>query len=189
MTLSSISRLFLECRSLRRVLSSGDLLAFVAGCTVHAPEIVRTGKLVCVDAAMSRNLEIHYRGHRISLPLADIDALLAAHHDNATFGNLRELYANDCYLRRFRLTSPLGAVLDLGANRGLFSLIALLALDAETVVGVEPLPQYEPVMRLLLDANGCAPRRMVRYCKFIASSSTERREPDRFISIDRICAE
>jgi hypothetical protein len=64
------------------------------------------------------------------------------------------MYANDSYLRLFRLKSLVRAALDLGANRGLFSLIALMALEAEIVVGVEPLEFYEPVMRILLDANG-----------------------------------
>ncbi len=168
------------------MLSTADLMAFVGACAVRAPEVMRSGKLICVDAAMSRNLAIRYRGRRINLPIADIDALLAAHRDNPTFGNLREMYAKDCYLRRFRFASPIGPVLDLGANRGLFSLIALLALDADRVIGVEPLPQYDPVMRLLLEANGCDARRVIRYRRSIGSSAAESREPERFISIGRI---
>lgn len=38
-------------------------------------------------------------------------------------------------------------VLDLGANRGIFSLLALVALEAELVVGVEPNPLYSSVFR------------------------------------------
>jgi hypothetical protein len=77
-------------------------------------------------------------------------------------------------------------VLDLGANRGLFSLIALMALDAEIVVGVEPSDFYEPVMRLLLDANKYAPERVIRYNKLIGSSPSEQRDPSKTISINRI---
>jgi hypothetical protein len=186
MTINSILRLFLEYRSLSRILSTADLLAFVGACVVRAPDVVRSGKLICVDAAMSRNLAIRYRRRRINLPIADIDTLLAAHRDNPTFGNLREMYAKDCYLRRLRFASPIGPVLDLGANRGLFSLIALLALDADRVVGVEPLPQYDQVMRLLLQANNCDARRVIRYRRSIGSSAAGGREPERFISIERI---
>jgi hypothetical protein len=135
---------------------------------------------------MSRNLEVRYHGRSFLLPLADIDALLAQHHDNPTFGNLREMYANDSYLRLLHLNLPVRAVLDLGANRGLFSLIALMVLDAQIVVGVEPLEFYDPVMRLLFVSNGCRLNRVVRYKKFIGSSHREEQDPPKYISIDRI---
>lgn len=186
MPVGSIGRLIRECRSLRSVLSASDFRSFIAYAIINAPRVVATRKLLSVDISMSRNLAIRYHDRRFLLPLANIDALLAPHHDNPTFGNLREMYANDSYLRLFDLKLPVRVVLDLGANRGLFSLIALLALDAEIVVGVEPLEYYEPVMRLLLDVNECAPRRVIRYNKFIASPLTEQRNPTRYISIDRI---
>jgi len=135
---------------------------------------------------MSRNLTIHYHDRQFFLPLADIDALLALQHDNPTFGNVREMYANDSYLRLFHLKLPVHVVLDLGANRGLFSLIALMVLNAEIVVGVEPLGLYEPVMRLLLDSNECTPSRVIRYNKFIGSSLAGHRDPTKYISIDKI---
>jgi hypothetical protein len=135
---------------------------------------------------MSRNLEIRYHDRRFCLLLADIDTILAPHHDNPTFGNLREMYANDVYLRLFHLNSPVETALDLGANRGLFSLIALTALDADIVTAVEPRKFYEPVMRLLLDANGYATQRVVRYNKFIGSSIAQRSNPGDYISINVI---
>lgn len=186
MSIGRVGRLFRECRSLRQILSAEDFRSLIVCVVRNAPQIVRTRKLTSVDMSMSRNLVIRYHDRRFLLPLAEIDALLALHHDNPTFGNLREMYANDSYLRLLDLKLPVPAVLDLGANRGLFSLIALKALDAEIVVGVEPLYFYEPVMRLLLDANGCAPSCVIRYNKFIGSPLAERRDPAKYISIDRI---
>jgi len=186
MSIGPVARLLRECRSIRRVLSAGDFRSLVAYVVRNAPEIVRTRKLSSVDISMIRNLAIRYHDRRFLLPLADIDALLAPHHDNPTFGNLREMYANDSYLRSFRLKLPVATVLDLGANRGLFSLIAVMALDAKIVVGVKPLEFYEPIMRLLLDANGCAPSRVIRYNKFIGSPLTEQRNPGEYISIESI---
>ncbi len=61
-----------------------------------------------------------------------------------------------------------------------------MALEAEIVVGVEPLEFYEPVMRILLDANGCAASRVVRYNKFIGSSTAEQQDRAQTISINRI---
>jgi hypothetical protein len=175
-----------EYRALRQVLSVKDLLAFITCALRNAPEILRTRKLSSVDAAMSRNLEIRYHDRRFLLLLADIDTILAPHYDNPTFGNLREMYANDVYLRLFHLKLPVRMVLDLGANRGLFSLLALTALDAEIVVAVEPLTVYNPVMRLLLEGNGYTPSRVVCCNKFIGSSLAERRNPNQYISINGI---
>lgn len=189
MILENANRMLHEYRALRRTLAPADFLALV-GCTLrYAPHLLRTRKLMPIDKAMSRDLRIRFRGRNYILPLSSIDELLASHHDNPTFGNVREMYANDCYLRHFPSQLRARAVLDLGANRGLFSLIALTALGAEVVVGVEPQELYEPIMQLLLDANGYRRSRVIRYNKFIASRSTERGNPDKTISIERICEE
>jgi FkbM family methyltransferase len=182
----SIVRFLKEYRALREVLSAGDRRAFFAHTVRNGLQILRTKTLSKVDAGMSRDLEVHYHDRHFILPLANIDAILAPYSDNPTFGNLREMVANDCYLRLFRLPLPIQVVLDLGANRGLFSLIALMALDAEVVMAVEPLAFYEPIMRLLLEVNGCGESRMIRYNKFIASSSSERHNPSKYISINAI---
>jgi hypothetical protein len=123
------------------------------------------------------------------MPLADIDRLLAAHNDNPTFGNVREIYARNCYFDHLRLTPPLHTVLDLGANRGMFSILTLIALNAEITIGVEPVEVYEPVHRLLLEANGCDLCRGPRYKRFISSPSTEQQNPDQNVSIKTILSE
>jgi hypothetical protein len=187
--MNALARLAGEYSSLSRVLAPGDFLALSAATLGHAPEILRTKKLTCVDAAMSRNLTVRFRDSRFALPLADIDQILAPHHDNPTFGNLREMYARNCYLQRLDIKPPLRSVLDLGANRGMFSLLALMAFGADKAVGVEPLPVYEPVMKLLLRANQCDPSRAPRYIKFISTPSVERQDPIHNVSIQTILSE
>jgi len=156
--MNAVLRLITEYGALGRVLDRQDMASVLAASIAHAPAILRRGKLTALDAAMSRNLAIHFKGARVALPLADVDRLLAHRKDNPTFGNLREMYARNCYLRRLKLKKPVRAVLDLGANRGMFSLLALTVLDSEIVVGVEPTMDYDAVLRLFLQANGCAPR-------------------------------
>lgn len=156
---------------------------------VNAPAILRSRKLTVLDRAMSRNLTIHFDGIPMVLPLAQVDRLLAARRDNPTFGNVRELYARNCYLRHLRLKKPVGAVLDLGANRGMFSLLALVTLGAEIAVGVEPIMDYEEVFRLLLDANRCPAERAPRYRKFVASPAIEQENPIENVSIPTILRE
>ncbi len=155
-----------------------------------APEILKTKKLTALDSAMSRDLSISYRSKSVVVPIAQIDRCLAENGgDNPTFGNIREMYAVDCYLRGLELPRPVGTVLDLGANRGMFSLLALAALGADRAIGVEPNPVYEPVMRKMLEANRPAPDRATRYTRFISSPSQETRDPAHRISIQTICAE
>ncbi len=58
---------------------------------------------------------------------------------------------------------PGDAVVDLGANRGLFSLLAL-RLGAQRAIAVEAQGGFIPLIRQLLDRNGCADRALVEWC-------------------------
>ncbi len=186
---NAVTRFFAEYSALSRVLEGPDLLALAKATVTQGPAILRTKKLTALDAAMSRNMTVRVGKTRMAMPLAEIDHVLAAHNDNPTFGNVREIYARNCYLEHLRLQPPLHAVLDLGANRGMFSILALVALKAEIAVGVEPLEVYVPVHRLLLEANGCDLGRGPRYKKFISSPSVERQNPNRNVSIETILRE
>lgn len=187
--MNTVLRFAAEYRALSRILNRGQMCSVVGASLAHAPAILRSRKLTALDKAMSRNLKVRFEGTPITLPLADVDRLLAARHDNPTFGNVRELYARNCYLRRLRLKKPVRAVLDLGANRGMFSLLALTALGAEIAVGVEPTVDYEDVYKLLLEANHCSLERAPRYRKFVASPTIERENPIENVSILTILRE
>jgi FkbM family methyltransferase len=188
--MNPLKRLIREYAGLARILRISDLVS-LAGATVRtAPSILRTGKLTDLDIAMSRNLTVQYRGKSIVVPVADIDRYLASHGgDNPTFGNVREMYALDCYLNRISLPPPLETVLDLGANRGMFSLLALRAFDAKLVIGVEPNPTYNSVLQTLLNANQLNGDRAIRYDRYVTSPSAEKRDPASNISIETICEE
>jgi hypothetical protein len=182
-------RFFTEYHALNRVLDRRDIASVFAASIRSAPAILRSSKLTALDAAMSRNLTVHFDGATVALPLADVDQLLTHRKDNPTFGNLREMYARNCYLRRLKLKKPVRAILDLGANRGLFSLLALTALGSEIAVGVEPTIDYDAVFQLLLQANQCAPDRAPRYRKFVSSPTIEREAPVENVSIQTILRE
>lgn len=187
--MNAVLRLVTEYGALSRVMERRDMASVVAASITHAPAILRGGKLTALDAAMSRNLNIRFDGTPIMLPLADVDRLLAHRNDNPTFGNLREMYARNCYLRRLNLKKPVRTVLDLGANRGLFSLLALATLGSEIAIGVEPTIDYDAVFQLLLEANHCAPERAPRYRKFVSSPAIEREAPLENVSIQTILRE
>ena len=169
-------RLLAEYSTLARVLEPGDFLSLVKATMTHSPDILQTRKLAAVDAAMSRNMTVRFGKSRLVLPLADMDHILAVQDGSPTFGSVREMYARNCYLRHLRLKKPQRAVLDLGANRGMFSVLALVELGAEIAVGVEPIPLYLSAYKLLLEANCCDLNRAPRYTKFITSPSVERQD-------------
>ena len=134
---------------------------------------------------MSRDIQVRYRGGQFHLPLPKIDQMLGS-DDNPTFGNVRELYGRDCYFAPFRFSGPIGAFLDLGANRGMVSIMALSCLGADRAIGVEPQQKYEAILQLLLQANNLSSDRAPRYVRFITSPSVEARDPAHHVSIATI---
>jgi hypothetical protein len=184
--LNKLKRVLDEYRALAHTLDHKEFRSALLATAANSANILRTGRLTSVDVAMSRNMTAYFDNVRIVLPLADIDQDLKSRKDNPTFGNVREIYARNCYLRRLRLQKPQRTVLDLGANRGMFSILALLVLEAELVVGVEPTLDYSTVFERLLEANHCDPLRAPRYTRFISSPSVERNDPGRNVSIQTI---
>lgn len=180
-----VGRLFSEIASVYRILPLPDFGRFVFCTLTHSPRILRTGRLWSVDMAMSRNIEVQYRGCRVKVPVRDIDEVLGG-NDSPTFGGVRELCGRDCYFKPFRLSGLAGPFLDLGANRGMVSLLALLCLGSDRAIGVEPHQKYEPIFQLLLQANMLSASRAPRYTRFITSSAAEMRDPYRNVSIETI---
>jgi FkbM family methyltransferase len=187
--MNTAMRFLAEYAALGRTLEPMDLVYLAMVTTTHAPAILRSRKLTRLDAAMSRNMTVRFGKFRVALPLADIDHILSVHNDNPTFGNVREIYARNCYLHRLNLKTPIRSALDLGANRGMFSVLALVALGAEVAIGVEPVPIYESVVKLLLEANQCSPDRAFRYTKFISCPSVEQQDPHHRVSIQTVLLE
>lgn len=187
--MNAARRMVTEYSALNRILGKREMAALIAASVANCPEILKSRKLTAVDKSMSRNLTIHFESHQISLPIAEVDAVLAARKDNPTFGNVREIYARNCYLRHLRAKKPFRSVLDLGANRGVFTLFALMVLDAEIAIGVEPISEYDSAFKLLLKANHCDGKRTPRYGKFVSSPAVERENPTECVSIQSILQE
>jgi len=187
--MNPVLRLATEYRALARILEPKDVVSLARATVTCAPAILKTKKLTALDFAMSRNMTVHFGKSRLILPIAEIDRILVQRNDSPTFGTVRELYARNCYLEYLPVRSPQRAVLDLGANRGMFTLLTLLALEAEVAIGVEPLQLYSSVHKLLLESNGIDPRRAPRYTKLVSNRSEEKRNPDTNVPIETIMAE
>jgi len=121
-----------------RVLGLPGYAAMVATAALQAPEIARRRSLSPLDRAFAKDLRLAYRGQRYRLDCGAVDR--AVPEDSYVFGAVRELFVRDCYFRGLDLQTPLGVVVDLGANRGVFSLLA--SKLAKRVLSVECQAKY-----------------------------------------------
>lgn len=117
------------------------------------PRIVAEKSLRPVDRAMSGIVRVKHRLNGTQC-LIDLDSYRGgdAEEDSYAFGLVREIWFRDIYFRHFDLPPKLGCVVDLGANRGIFTLQA--AAVAEQVIAVEALDKYRASLQHNLALNG-----------------------------------
>jgi hypothetical protein len=123
---------------------------------VKLPAILKARNLFPIDRFMADGTVYTIR-HRLGQfrvdPLA-IDQLVP--ENSCCFSAVRELYIKDCYLR-YHDCQPeeIKTVVDLGANRGMASL--MFTPVAELIIAVEALPQYRKAIAYNLETlNGFA---------------------------------
>ena len=168
--MNTVHRVVSEYVKLMSVLSWRDRLQFAAKSLACAPECLRQRKLAPIDAAMRGDAVIVYRGQRLIIPVPEIDTILQnSGGDSATFGAIREMFANDVYLRAFKVCAA-RTVIDLGANRGLFMLIAYRVMGASNVIGVDPLRKYKRCFDVICARNNIEKRDSCRAWAMIDSA-------------------
>lgn len=140
-------------REVVSILPFADLIRYFAKCGLRLPEFYRNGNvnLALVDATLQKRLTVNYRGVRLVVDCREIDSLLVK--DTPTFGLMRELYGRDVYLNPFNMSRiKFQTVIDLGANRGLFTIFA--AMLAARVLSVELQSElYGPALAVLKRDN------------------------------------
>ncbi len=119
----------------------------------EARSVLRTGNLRPIDMAMTGIVELRHPlgGRTVRI---DLDAYRPGDDAEGTyaFGLVREIWLRNIYLSHFELPATLSCVIDLGANRGIFSLQA--AVVAARVIAVEPLQAYALPLARNLALNG-----------------------------------
>ena len=119
----------------------------------HLPQIFKGRDFRPLDRAMGgRVLPIHFQGRRFVVDCPACDQLVQ--DGSYTFGIIRELYLRNCYIRLgvAPVLRDAEYVLDLGANRGVFTVMA--AAGAKCVVAVEVLPEVAKAIEANVKANG-----------------------------------
>ncbi len=136
-----------------RVLGLRRYLRMVGTFLWKLPAIARAGDLRPLDRAMSDlGDQFRFRGRTLRFDCAYSDALIK--DGSYAFGIVREILIRDCYFRYLPedTLEGLGNVVDLGANRGMFTTLA--AASAERVLSIEANPAFRPVIEHNARVNG-----------------------------------
>jgi len=134
--------------SLGRICGSQVALCWLAQVGIHFRECRRTHSLITADRSMGTGPFTRKAG-----------AILGSEHDEAdpispVFSGIREVWARDVYRRHGLLPLPSsGIVVDLGANRGMFTALALASSPGLRVVAVEPSRLLNKVFTAMIERN------------------------------------
>jgi FkbM family methyltransferase len=146
--MSAVAKLVANLDGVYRVCGPGPALAFAANIAGTLPAVARTRTLIDADRRMAR------RAWRFRTQ--GIDVVLDGRH----WSGAREMYGRAVYFpdRRF-LLNPGTRVVDLGANSGLFTLLA--ALRGCSMLAVEAQLGFVEEIDALMQRHGVAQRVIV----------------------------
>ncbi|KQC36344.1 FkbM family methyltransferase [Frankia sp. ACN1ag] len=141
-----LRRLIRDVRDVAAVAGGSTALRFGAAIVHHAPAVLRTGTLDAADRAMAR-------GSHTYRPLPGVQITLPG----GAFGGAREMYCRGVYHALPGFAPAAGEiVVDLGANQGLFSVLAARA--GADVIAVEAQRGFASAFVNHAAANGVSHR-------------------------------
>jgi FkbM family methyltransferase len=115
---------------------------------IKLPAVLKSRNLQPADLAMGHG---PFKAKRVRS-----EAILTG---SQVFSNLREIWVRDVYLKDEFLSVPRNAiVVDLGANRGVFTALALAQHDSVRVIAVEPSLALLESLKKCISANGWSER-------------------------------
>ena len=135
-----------------RVLGLWRWLRYLGVFVGKLPAIVRSRDLRPLDQALGPTARLfRVRGSRFLFDCAHCDEHVR--DGSYAFGLAREIYIRDCYFRfhRQEVWNSMQMVIDLGANRGAFSVMA--AARGSFVLCVEAQAHFAPVIRHNMEIN------------------------------------
>jgi hypothetical protein len=136
-----------------RVLGLRQWLRYISTFVRKLRAILRSRDLRPLDRAMGRTAkEFSVRRTRFALDCAYCDEHVR--DGSFAFGLAREIYIRDCYFKFHEpeVWNSIRTVVDLGANRGAFSV--MMTARCEFVLCVEAQAHFAPVIRQNMEVNG-----------------------------------
>lgn len=140
-------------RNALRVLGLRQWLLYIGMFVRKLPAILRSRDLRPLDQVMGQTVqEFRVRGTRFAFDCAYCDEHVR--DGSFAFSLAREIYIRDCYFRFHapQVWNSMKTVVDLGANRGTFSV--MVAARCDFVLCVEAQPHFAPVIRHNMEVNG-----------------------------------
>jgi hypothetical protein len=117
------------------------------------PAIARAGDLRPLDQSMSRQAgTFRFGGRQLSFDCAFADDVIR--DGSYAFGIVREILIRNCYFKYLPADTLIGLerVVDLGANRGMFSILS--AAFAKHILSIDANPDFAPVIKHNAQVNG-----------------------------------
>jgi FkbM family methyltransferase len=146
--MNAITKLAADAVGVARVCGPSTAAKWMGHVVVNLPNILTSKNLQSADRAMGSG--------PFKVSRANSRALLAGPQ---VFSGLREIWVRDVYLKNNFLTVPHGAsVVDLGANLGVFSALALAQNATAKVIAVEPSITLLSSLEKCIAANGWSAR-------------------------------
>lgn len=122
-----INKLFFDIIGIYRVVGVGLLLKWLFFLVIKFPEIIKVKNLEPADKCMGNDF--------IKVTREGKSAYLSGHQ---VFSGIREIWVRDCYLSKFLDFTNDKLVVDLGANIGIFTQLALSQNSKLKTISVEP---------------------------------------------------
>lgn len=173
--LSKIAQIWSLC-------GAGMGLRYTIAVATRLPAIVKRRDLQPADSAMAGSATLNFRGRKIAIPFSQVDAANTIVGDGPTFAGIREILGDEVYLRGFTRLGAISTFVDLGANRGMVSVMAASGLGVPKIVAVEAQGPYSACFEVLADANKLSPDQRHRVVKFAGST-----DDDETITVDGLC--
>ncbi|MEL6999477.1 MAG: FkbM family methyltransferase [Pseudomonadota bacterium] len=146
--------------------------------------VMRRRNLQQADAMMTGTARVAFRGQTLIVPFTETDQANTIEGDAPTFASIREILCDDVYVRGFAALGEIETFVDLGANRGMVSLLAARGLGARKVVSVEAQVPYSACFDVLAQANGLTQDQRHRVVKFAGAT-----DDNETITVDGLCKE
>lgn len=147
-----LSKLMRDVKGIAAVCGLASAVRWVAYLMASIPEVKRSHGLNCVDRRMGNGpFEIRSHGRRFRVgvpPGAEADV----------FSGIREMYVRDVYLSGELVIRDGDLVLDLGANMGNFTNLALSFGSSVRVIAVEPSRRLNGLFSHSVSLNGWSDR-------------------------------
>jgi FkbM family methyltransferase len=146
--MNALLKIATDTAGISRVCGASVAARWLMLAVIKFPAVLKSGNLQPADLAMG---EGPFRARR-----AQSRAILTG---TQVFSNLREIWVRDVYLKDDFLSVPKYAnVVDLGANRGVFTALALAQHDSVRVIAVEPSLTLLDSLEKCVSANGWSER-------------------------------